>query len=209
MIISSTIFYFVGVISFFSASMLVLSRNPVYSILFLVLAFVNVSFILFFLELEYLPLIFTVVYVGALTVLFLFVMMMLNVRIADLGTKNLQILPALFLLVVLFFSHVFLIIHGEFLSLNNVFPEFCNEYSLITSDILFSVLCHEIDSNVRGLGFILYSSYLNLFILSGYVLLLSMVGVIVLTLRRYFTGRFQLPNSQIMQDFKKASKKLI
>jgi NADH-ubiquinone oxidoreductase chain 6 len=93
---------------------------------------------LLFLELEYLPLIFIVVYVGALAVLFLFVMMMLNIRVTDLKEKNLQLMPAALLLSVLFFFQIFFIVRTEFASLNNIFLDFCNEYTLITSDILFS-----------------------------------------------------------------------
>lgn len=204
--ISAIIFYSIVTICVLSSLMVILSRNPVYSILFLVLTFVNVSFILFFLELEYLPLIFIVVYVGALAVLFLFVMMMLNIRVTDLKEKNLQLLPAALLLSALFFFQIFSIIRCEFSSLNNVFSEFCNEYTLITSDILFSSTWYDIDSNMRGLGFLLYSEHFYLFLLSGYILLLAMMGTIVLTMRRYFKGRFQQPNYQIMQDFKSAIK---
>jgi len=204
--ISAIIFYSIVTICVLSSLMVILSRNPVYSILFLVLTFVNVSSILFFLELEYLPLIFIVVYVGALAVLFLFVMMMLNIRVTDLKEKNLQLLPAALLLSALFFFQIFSIIRCEFSSLNNVFSEFCNEYTLITSDILFSSTWYDIDSNMRGLGFLLYSEHFYLFLLSGYILLLAMMGTIVLTMRRYFKGRFQQPNYQIMQDFKSAIK---
>lgn len=204
--ISAIIFYSIVTICVLSSLMVILSRNPVYSILFLVLTFVNVSSILFFLELEYLPLIFIVVYVGALAVLFLFVMMMLNIRVADLKEKNLQLLPAALLLSALFFFQIFSIIRCEFSSLNNIFSEFCNEYTLITSDILFSSTWYDIDSNMRGLGFLLYSEHFYLFLLSGYILLLAMMGTIVLTMRRYFKGRFQQPNYQIMQDFKSAIK---
>ena len=204
--ISAIIFYSIVTLCVLSSLMVILSRNPVYSILFLVLTFVNVSSILFFLELEYLPLIFIVVYVGALAVLFLFVMMMLNIRVTDLKEKNLQLLPAALLLNALFFFQIFSIIRCEFSSLNNVFSEFCNEYTLITSDILFSSTWYDIDSNMRGLGFLLYSEHFYLFLLSSYILLLAMMGTIVLTMRRYFKGRFQQPNYQIMQDFKSAIK---
>src|SRR6056297_513177 len=106
--ISAIIFYSIVTICLLSSLIVILSRNPVYSILFLVLTFVNVSFILFFLELEYLPLIFIVVYVGVLAVLFLFVMMMLNIRVTELKEKNLHLLPAALLLSALFlFPNIF------------------------------------------------------------------------------------------------------
>lgn len=204
--ISIIIFYSIAAISILSSLMVVLSRNPVYSILFLVLTFVNVSAMLLFLELEYLPLIFIVVYVGALAVLFLFVMMMLNIRVTDLKEKNLQLMPAALLLSVLFFFQIFFIVRTEFASLNNIFLDFCSEYTLITSDILFSTTWYDTDSNMRGLGFLIYSEHFYLFILSGYILLLAMLGTIILTMRRYFKGRFQQPNYQIMQDFNSSIK---
>jgi NADH-quinone oxidoreductase subunit J len=201
MMASFTIFYFLSTACVLSSIMVIMSRNPIYSILFLVLVFTLVSFILLFLELEYLPLIFIVVYVGALTVLFLFVMLMLNIRATNFE-KNLQLFPTSLLLCTLFLYQLFSVIYFEFLPLTNTWSLFCSDYSLVTSDILFSVLRYDIDPNMRGLGFLLYSKHFIVVILSSFILLLSMVGTITLTLRRYFTGRFQKPNFQIMQDFK-------
>jgi NADH-quinone oxidoreductase subunit J len=195
------IFYFSSASFILSAIMVIMSRNPVYSIFFLVLVFTTASFILLLLELDYLPLIFIVVYVGALTVLLLFVMLMLNIKATNFD-KNLRLLPLMVLLCALFLFQLFSLIHFDFLPLSNILSLFCSDYSLITSDILFSVLCYDIETNMRALGFILYSKHFILVVLSGNVLLLSMVGAIILTLRRYFAGRFQKPNFQIMQDFK-------
>jgi NADH:ubiquinone oxidoreductase subunit 6 (subunit J) len=68
--------------------MIILTRNPVYSVLFLILAFCNFSILLVLIGLEFLPIVFLVVYVGAIAVLFLFVLMMLNIKIAEIQSKN-------------------------------------------------------------------------------------------------------------------------
>ena len=94
MIINLFFYLFSGVL-LMSSLMFVFSQNSIYSVLFLVLTFVNVSSLLFFLVLDYLPLVFIVVYVGALAVLFIFVMMMLNIRISDLKENNV-IIPNVF-----------------------------------------------------------------------------------------------------------------
>ena len=186
--------------------MVIFSRNPVYSVLFLVLTFVNVSSLLFFLELEYLPLVFIVVYVGALAVLFIFVMMMLNIRISDLKENNEQLLPVIFILTAIFFFHIFFATKSDFASLKNFFSTFNNEYSLITADLMLTTNWFSFDSNMRNLGFLLYSEFFYLFILAGFVLLLAMLGTIILTLRRFFKGRIQYPSFQIMRNFETAIK---
>ena len=173
---------------------------------FLVLTFVNVSSLLFFLELEYLPLVFIVVYVGALAVLFIFVMMMLNIRISDLKENNEQLLPVIFILTAIFFFHIFFATKSDFASLKSFFSTFNNEYSLITADLMLTTNWFSFDSNMRNLGFLLYSEFFYLFILAGFVLLLAMLGTIILTLRRFFKGRIQHPSFQIMRNFETAIK---
>ena len=83
MSLSLLLFYFFGCLGIGSSMMVVLSRNPVFSVLFLILSFFNISALLFLLELEFLPIVFLVVYVGAVAVLFLFVLMTLNILKKD------------------------------------------------------------------------------------------------------------------------------
>ena len=93
MSLSLLLFYFFGCLGIGSSMMVVLSRNPVFSVLFLILSFFNISALLFLLELEFLPIVFLVVYVGAVAVLFLFVLMMLNIKLAELRENTTHYLP--------------------------------------------------------------------------------------------------------------------
>ena len=102
MYLHDLLFFLLVVFGLISSMMVVLTKNPVFSILFLILCFCDVSCMLFLLEIEYLPLMFLVIYVGAIAVLFLFVIMMLNIKIAEMKENSLHFLP-----IVIIFSVIF------------------------------------------------------------------------------------------------------
>ena len=104
------LFYFFSGIALFSAIMVISARNPVHSVLFLILVFCNSAGLLILLEAEFLALLFIVVYVGAIAVLFLFVVMMLNVKISEVQDEVLQYLPIGGLIGIVFLLEIFLII---------------------------------------------------------------------------------------------------
>ena len=155
--------------------MVVAARNPVHAVLFLILAFVNAAALFLLLSAEFLAMILVVVYVGAVAVLFLFVVMMLDVDFAELKQGFLQYLPIGALIGVLFLIELIGIasivvsgsrIAGAPLAINAVAQGARNV------------------SNVKAIGAALYTTYVYYFEAAGLILLVAMVGAIVLTLHR-------------------------
>lgn len=162
-------FYLFAGICVASAIMVVTSRNPVHSVLFLILAFVNAAGLFMLLGAEFLAMILIVVYVGAVAVLFLFVIMMLDVDFAELRQGFIEYLPFGLLIGAVFLAELLLVAGGWIMN-----PAISKA---ITSPIPGGI------SNTEALGLVLYTRYLPYFQLSGLVLLVAMIGAIVLTLR--------------------------
>jgi NADH-quinone oxidoreductase subunit J len=125
-------FYFFSSAILISAIMIILSKNPINSVLFLVLTFCNVTALLFTLELEFIPISFIVIYVGAIAILFLFVIMMLNIKLAELKEQNNHFVPVGIIFSVLFLSEIILLLQVNFKSLillNQHHVVFLSEYT--------------------------------------------------------------------------------
>ena len=162
-------FYLFSAVTLASALMVISARNPVHSVLFLILAFVNAAGLFLILGAEFLAMILVVVYVGAVAVLFLFVVMMLDVDFAALKQGFLQYLPLGALIGVIVAIELVLVV-----STWAVAPSaLASPSAPITPDI----------SNTAALGQVLYTKYVYFFQISGLVLLTAMIGAIVLTLR--------------------------
>jgi NADH-quinone oxidoreductase subunit J len=173
MIVQTLCFYLFAAIMVASAVMVISSRNPVHSVLFLILAFFNGAGLFVLIGAEFLAMILVVVYVGAVAVLFLFVVMMLDVNVAELRQGFLQYLPigglvGLILLVEL------IMVAGFFVTTPGA------------ADAVARVPTPPVDqvTNTEALGRVLYTDYIYLFQASGLVLLVAMIGAIVLTLRQ-------------------------
>ena len=162
-------FYLFAGVCVASAIMVVTSRNPVHSVLFLILAFVNAAGLFMLLGAEFLAMILIVVYVGAVAVLFLFVIMMLDVDFAELRQGFIEYLPVGLLIGAVFLAELLLVALGW-----AIHPSISKA---ITSPIPGGV------TNTEALGLVLYTKYLPYFQLAGLVLLVAMIGAIVLTLR--------------------------
>ncbi len=168
MILQAIFFYLFAGICIASAIMVIASRNPVHSVLFLILAFVNAAGLFVLLGAEFLAMILIVVYVGAVAVLFLFVVMMLDVDFAELRRDFLNYLPigaivGVILLIELIFGVIgWVITPGA--------PK------AISAPIAADV------SNTQALGLVLYTRYVYFFEAAGMILLVAMIGAIVMTL---------------------------
>jgi len=191
-----TLFYFFSGIALFSAIMVISARNPVHSVLFLILVFCNSAGLLILLEAEFLALIFIVVYVGAIAVLFLFVVMMLNVKITEIQDEVLQYLPIGGLIGIVFLLEIILIIDGDFVSLINPSAE----------NPVYIDWFAQVDpiTNIQTLGNVLYTDYVLFFLLAGVILLVAMVGAIVLTMSTRSSVRRQFIYQQVARDFDNA-----
>ena len=164
-------FYFFSFVAILSALTVVSSKNPVHSVLFLILSFVNDSAIFILLGAEFIAMILVVVYVGAVAVLFLFVVMMLDINFIKLREGFMQYLPIGSLLGLVLLAELIMI----FLSKKFTCPVLVN-YSMnpIVSKI----------GNTKDIGTVLYTEYFYLFQIAGLILLVAMIGSIVLTLRQ-------------------------
>ena len=171
MIAHSLFFYFFSIVAVFSSVMVTVSRNTVYSVFFLILVFVTVSILFIMIGAEFLGMIMLIVYVGAVAVLFLFVVMMLNVsqqsvqKISRKGFIN-NISVGTIVGIIIFLE--LLIVVGGWKYKDTFTP-------------ISSVNYESNISNTHSLGNILYTDYIHLFQISGLILLIAMVGAITLT----------------------------
>lgn len=205
MIINLTLFYMFSSLGIVSSLMVILSRNPVYSVLFLILSFCNVSSLLFLLRLEFLPIAFLVIYVGAIAVLFLFVMMMLNIKLAELKEDNFHYIPLALFFAFVFVLELFVLLRSEFVPLiisNKAHLTFLSDFVSVSSSISDFSSWYEYAHNMQSLGQVLFTEYFYQFIISGFILLLAMVGAIVLTLQKKFVAKSQNIYAQVLRDFR-------
>ena len=199
---STLIFHIFSSLALISGVMVIASRNPIYSVLFLILTFFNLSCLLFILNIEFLPILFLIVYVGAIAVLFLFVLIMLNIKLSELkeGMKQYVLISLIFGLIFIF--EALTIFNIKFVSLNfSGSPQTIIQDSLLTFNFCFdfSVWCFK-PSNTLYLGELFFTSFAYLFIVLGFVLLLAMIGAIVLTLQKKFITRSQEVFRQVLKD---------
>jgi NADH-quinone oxidoreductase subunit J len=180
-------FLFSVISSFFTIT----AKNPVHSVLFLILTFLNCSAILFLFELEFIPLIFIIVYVGAVVILFLFVVMMLNIKIS---TKSDDFFK--YFSIGTFIGSVFLV---------EILYSLGEAFFLIVSPLgskpFFSFYGNpETFNNLKNIGILLYTKYCVFFLLAGIALLVAMFGAIALTLRYQRVSREQNSFKQLSRN---------
>ena len=193
MLIHSIFFYFFSVIAIFSSLMVITSRNTVNSVFFLILDFISVGCLFIMVGAEFLGMIILIVYVGAVAVLFLFVVMMLNVAEQKqswfIGKKSTHIPTGLIVSVLILLE--LLVVVGGWKYKDNVMSSSTLEFSNI--------------SNTHQLGLVMYTDYILYFQMAGIILLLSMIGAILLTFRQrkgvkkqsYFNQIYRDPSSSI------------
>ena len=174
MLAHAIFFYTFSFIAIISAIMLTVSKNTVHSVFFLILDFISISCLFIMIGAEFLGMMMLIVYVGAVAVLFLFVVMMLNVTQQEnqwfISTKSSTHLPiGLLISLVIFFELIIVIAGWKF------------KPDLITS---MSLSINQNITNTHSLGNVIYTDYIHVFQLSGMILLVAMIGAIVLTFRQ-------------------------
>lgn len=172
MIVQALVFYLLAATVVVSGLMVISARNPVHSVLFLILAFFNSAGLFVLMGAEFLAMILVIVYVGAVAVLFLFVVMMLDVNFVQLREGFLQYLPAGALVGIILLIELLLVLGGTGLSVETG-----------VGAIAAPMPAVEEITNTEALGALLYTKYVYLFQASGMVLLVAMIGAIVLTHR--------------------------
>ena len=190
MLAHSLFFYFFSTIAVFASIMVTVSRNTVYSVFFLILVFISISILFIMIGAEFLGMIMLIVYVGAVAVLFLFVVMMLNIteqitkRSSRKGLIN-NISVGSIIGVIIFLELLVVVggwkYKGTFVPLSNIN---LNQYV----------------SNTHALGNILYTDYIHLFQISGMILLVAMIGAITLTFSKRENVKRQSYFDQIQRE---------
>jgi len=178
--IEALFFYLFAAVMLGAGLMVVVSRNPVYSVLFLILAFFNAAGLFVLVGAEFIAMLLVVVYVGAVAVLFLFVVMMLDINFAEMRAGFQKYLP------------IGLIV-GGILVFELVAAMYGDAFSGATLPAVAEI------SNTRALGNVLYTKYMYLFQVAGLILLVAMIGAISLTMRRRSGVRRQVIADQNMR----------
>jgi NADH-quinone oxidoreductase subunit J len=184
--ITQILFYLFAAVLLASAAMVVSSRNPVHSVLFLILSFFNAAALFLIAGAEFLAMVLVIVYVGAVAVLFLFVVMMLDVDFAELRGGFQRYLPVGATVGVVLLLELAVVLGGW-------------EFAPDAVHLRMSPTPTGM-SNTEALGRILYTDYVFLFQVAGLILLVAMIGAIVLTLRRRKTSRHQVIRVQTERE---------
>ena len=177
-------FYLFAFVAVASAFMVIWAKNPVHSVLFLILVFFNAAGLFLLLGAEFLAMILLVVYVGAVAVLFLFVVMMLDIDFTELRAGVLEYAPIGGLIGVILAAELIVVIGGSVIS-----PE-------IAKSVAMPIPALSERTNTAALGDVLYTNYVYFFQIAGLVLLVAMIGAIVLTLRHKANVKRQNINVQ-------------
>ena len=161
-------FYFFSFIVILSSFMVIFVSNPVHSVLFLIFTFFNAAIIFLIFKAEFLAMTLLIVYVGAVAVLFLFVVMMLNISESIIKEGFLRYFPFGLLLISIFLIELFMIFYSDEI----IFPD--------SGLIKINEIMNLGMDNTKSLGLFLYTDYFIIFQISGFLLLLAMIGAIVL-----------------------------
>jgi len=173
--IINILFYFFSNILLFSALMVVVVQNSIYSVLFLVCSFISAASLLFILECEFIALLFIIIYVGAIAVLFLFVVMMLDIKTVNLTKNTIKYFPFGSFISIIFLFEILAIILKNFKS-NPYQKEFLVNFYYNWYEKLDAL------TEIEAIGQVLYTHYVLQFLVAGYILFLAVVGSIVLTI---------------------------
>ena len=185
MLAHAIIFYFFSFVVIASSVMVISSKNTVHAVFFLILDFVSVACLFIMLGAEFLGMITLIVYVGAVAVLFLFVVMMININFSELKTGFLDYLPFGMLIGVVIFIELVMMISA---------------WKYKAEFIVAKKIAKPLVSNTESLGMIIYTDYILFFQISGLILLVAMIGAIVLTFRRKDSLRRQDIATQVSRE---------
>ena len=188
MALQAVFFYLFATVAIAAATMVIASRNPVHSVLYLILTFFNAAALFLMTGAEFLAMILLVVYIGAVAVLFLFVVMMLDVDFAELRAGALRYAPIGALVGIVLLVELVLLLAADATDLTIVTVP-----AMPTPDPL-------VRTNTAALGDVLYTNYVHFFQIAGLILIVAMVGAITLTLRQKAGVRRQNPAVQNARD---------
>ena len=172
-------FYFLILLS---AILVIVTSNPVHSLLYLVISFFNASIVLLIFHCEFLSMLFLVVYIGAIIVLFLFIVMMLNVKIIELNAKIIKYVPIGLFIILIFLFEVFYIINTSLTNTNTSL--FLNENSVFLQlNLVEFYKIYLTFTNITSISQLLFTKYIYLFVIACMILLVAMLGAIFINIK--------------------------
>lgn len=174
------VFYVLAALTVLSGVLVISARNPVHAVLFLIFAFFNAAGLFVLLGAEYIAMTLVIVYVGAVAVLFLFVVMMLNINFVALRQGFLRYLPLGVLIAAILFAELYMVLQTS--------AQFSGA---VTAQAAHPIPALTDSTNTQAIGRLLYTDFVLVFQLSGLILLVAMIGAIVLTLRHRPDARRQ------------------
>jgi len=167
--IESFLFWLWSLSAIFAGSKVISSNNPIHSVFWLILAFINAAFLLLLLGLEFLPILFCIVYAGAIGIMFLFVVMLLNIKLVEISENATRYLPIGVIIGFIFLYQIYFVFTSEV-------TNYVTSWEVYDFSSLVEV------SNIEQMGQVLYTDYFLYFLVSSLVLLVAMIGAIVLCL---------------------------
>lgn len=165
----SFLFWLWSLSAIFAGSKVISSINPIHSVFWLILAFINAAFLLLLLGLEFLPILFCIVYAGAIGIMFLFVVMLLNIKLVEISENATRYLPIGVIIGFIFLYQIYFVFTSEV-------TNYVTSWEVYDFSSLVEV------SNIEQMGQVLYTDYFLYFLVSSLVLLVAMIGAIVLCL---------------------------
>ena len=170
-----------SILSILCAILVIISKNPIVSVLFLIALFFSIAGYLMMLGLNFIGFSYLLVYVGAVSILFLFILMLINVRISELSSNTNKSIPLVILIVISFINPIYPLLPYNVISLNSYAID--NSKLYFATSKLWDGNLAEI-SHITNIGNIMYTSYSIWLILTSIILLLAMVGTIVITIKQ-------------------------
>ena len=191
--IINLLFYVFSAIMLSSSLMVIAVQNSVYSVLFLVLSFVSAASLLLLFECEFIALMFVIIYVGAIAVLFLFIVMMLDIKIATSSKDTIKYFPVGFVIGSIFLIEIFFIITENF-KVNPYDNKDISNYYVNWYDKV------DFFTDIEALGQVIFTQYVLQFLIAGNILLLATVSVVVLTINTNPKNKTQVIFKQVSRN---------
>lgn len=194
------LFYAFSSLCLFSCFRVVTAQNTVHSVLFLIIGFCNAAGLLFLVEVEFIAMLLIIVYIGAIAVLFLFVVIMLDTRVVQGNSLNFQITPIIFFFSVIFLFELYFFSSSifTFLAKGNM----SENYKVWVSSI-------DSQTNIELLGGVLYSYYFFFFLVAGLVLLVAIIGAVIISLETKTTDYKNSKQELIFEQLSRSSQKAV
>lgn len=200
----SSILDILSILAIFCAIFVIITKNPIVSVLFLIGLFANISFYLILLGLSFIGLSYLIVYIGAVSILFLFILMLINIRISELQSNNKNSIPLSIIIAISLYypifqllpfniailsninNSIFTLLYNISSNKTNISSYFINlndsDFSFVTSKVWDGNLAEN--SHISAIGNIMYTNYNIWLIIASFILLLAMVGAIVITIKQ-------------------------